>query len=113
MEALRQGNHSIVEFSYQKTKSYERLSFLYLITGATEKLRKMLKVGGMRGGGGGGGGGAVVQLAASPMPAMRRPPRRALFAPRMRNWQAVRGKSRDPTLPAAWGHYLWWLLIGV
>ncbi len=34
MEALRQGNHQIVEFSYQKTKNFERLSFLYLITGA-------------------------------------------------------------------------------
>lgn len=44
MEALRQGNHQIVEFSYQKTKSFERLSFLYLITGNLEKLRKMLKI---------------------------------------------------------------------
>jgi coatomer protein complex subunit alpha (xenin) len=33
VEALRQGNYQIVEFSYQKTKSFERLSFLYLITG--------------------------------------------------------------------------------
>ncbi len=33
VEALRQGNHQIVEFSYQKTKNFERLSFLYLITG--------------------------------------------------------------------------------
>jgi hypothetical protein len=33
VEALRQGNFQIVEFSYQKTKSWERLSFLYLITG--------------------------------------------------------------------------------
>lgn len=24
VEALRQGNHQIVEFSYQKTKAYER-----------------------------------------------------------------------------------------
>lgn len=48
MEALRQGNYSIVEFSYQKTKSYERLSFLYLISGNTEKLRKMLKIAEMR-----------------------------------------------------------------
>ena len=24
VEALRQGNHQIVEFSYQKTKNYER-----------------------------------------------------------------------------------------
>ena len=34
IEALRQGNHAIVEFSYQKTKNFERLSFLYLMTGA-------------------------------------------------------------------------------
>ena len=37
VEALRQGNHQIVEFSYQKTKNFERLSFLYLITGAPQK----------------------------------------------------------------------------
>eukprot|EP00197_Chlamydomonas_leiostraca_P002770 CAMPEP_0202857082 /NCGR_PEP_ID=MMETSP1391-20130828/157_1 /ASSEMBLY_ACC=CAM_ASM_000867 /TAXON_ID=1034604 /ORGANISM="Chlamydomonas leiostraca, Strain SAG 11-49" /LENGTH=1227 /DNA_ID=CAMNT_0049535841 /DNA_START=68 /DNA_END=3751 /DNA_ORIENTATION=+ len=49
VEALRQGNHQIVEFSYQKTKSFERLSFLYLITGNLEKLRKMLKIAEMRG----------------------------------------------------------------
>jgi Coatomer WD associated region len=48
VEALRQGNHQIVEFSYQKTKNYERLSFLYLITGNTEKLAKMLKIAEMR-----------------------------------------------------------------
>ena len=44
VEALRQGNHQIVEFAYQKTRNFERLSFLYLITGNTEKLRKMLKI---------------------------------------------------------------------
>mmetsp|Transcript_49934 Transcript_49934/g.159794 ORF Transcript_49934/g.159794 Transcript_49934/m.159794 type:complete len:1224 (+) Transcript_49934:158-3829(+) len=48
VEALRQGNHQIVEFSYQKTKNFERLSFLYLITGNMEKLRKMLKIAEMR-----------------------------------------------------------------
>jgi coatomer protein complex subunit alpha (xenin) len=48
VEGLRQGNYSIVEFSYQKTKSYERLSFLYLISGHTDKLRKMLKIAEMR-----------------------------------------------------------------
>lgn len=37
VEALRQGNFQIVEFSYQKTKSWERLSFLYLITGGTSQ----------------------------------------------------------------------------
>jgi coatomer protein complex subunit alpha (xenin) len=35
--------------SYQKTKEFERLSFLYLITGNTDKLRKMLKIAEMRG----------------------------------------------------------------
>lgn len=44
VEALRQGNLQIVEFSYQKTKNYERLSFLYLITGNLEKLSRMLKI---------------------------------------------------------------------
>lgn len=48
VEALRQGNHHIVEFSYQKTKNFERLSFLYLITGNVEKLAKMLKIAEMR-----------------------------------------------------------------
>lgn len=48
VEALRQGNHQIVEFSYQKTKNFERLSFLYLITGNLEKLSKMLKIAEMR-----------------------------------------------------------------
>jgi coatomer protein complex subunit alpha (xenin) len=49
VEALRQGNFQIVEFSYQKTKSWERLSFLYLITGNIDRLRKMLKIAEMRG----------------------------------------------------------------
>ena len=30
-----------MEFSYQKTKNFERLSFLYLITGSLEKLQKV------------------------------------------------------------------------
>jgi hypothetical protein len=42
MEALRQGNHQIVEMAYQKTKDFERLSFLYLITGNVEKLNKVI-----------------------------------------------------------------------
>lgn len=46
--ALHQGNHQIVEFAYQKTKNFERLSFLYLITGNEEKLAKMLKISEMR-----------------------------------------------------------------
>lgn len=48
-EALRQGNHQVVEMSYQRTKDFDRLSFLYLVTGDTEKLRKMLKISNMRG----------------------------------------------------------------
>jgi coatomer subunit alpha len=48
-EALRQGNHQVVEMSYQRNKDFDRLSFLYLITGDTEKLRKMLKISSMRG----------------------------------------------------------------
>lgn len=47
-EALRQGNHQVVEMSYQRTKDFDRLSFLYLLTGDTEKLRKMLKISNMR-----------------------------------------------------------------
>ena len=45
---MRQGNHQVVEMSYQRTKDFDRLSFLYLITGDTEKLRKMLKISNMR-----------------------------------------------------------------
>ncbi|GFH51498.1 hypothetical protein CTEN210_07974 [Chaetoceros tenuissimus] len=48
-EALRQGNYQVVEMSYQKTKDFDRLSFLYLITGDSEKLQKMLKISQMRG----------------------------------------------------------------
>mmetsp|Transcript_39923 Transcript_39923/g.58676 ORF Transcript_39923/g.58676 Transcript_39923/m.58676 type:complete len:1289 (+) Transcript_39923:107-3973(+) len=48
-EALRQGNHQVVEMSYQRTKDFDRLSFLYLLTGDMEKLRKMLKIANMRG----------------------------------------------------------------
>jgi coatomer protein complex subunit alpha (xenin) len=48
-EALRQGNHQVVEMSYQRTKDFDRLSFLYLLTGDTDKLRKMLKISNMRG----------------------------------------------------------------
>ena len=34
--------------AYQRTKNFERLSFLYLITGNIDKLRKMLKIAEMR-----------------------------------------------------------------
>jgi coatomer protein complex subunit alpha (xenin) len=44
VEALRQGNHQVVEAAYQKTKNFERLSFLYLITGNVDKLSKMLHI---------------------------------------------------------------------
>ena len=43
-EALRQGNHQIVEVAYQNNRNYEKLSFLYLITGNYEKLNKMLAI---------------------------------------------------------------------
>lgn len=38
-----------MEFSYQRTRSFERLAFLYLSTGNLDKLRKMLKLAEMRG----------------------------------------------------------------
>ena len=44
VEALRQGNHQVVEKAAQMTKDFDRLSFLYLIIGNTVKLRKMLKI---------------------------------------------------------------------
>jgi len=47
-EALRQGNHQVVEMSYQRKKDFDRLSFLYMLTGDNEKLRKMLKISNMR-----------------------------------------------------------------
>ena len=43
--ALAQGNHQVVEMAYQRTKNFSRLSFLYLITGNTERLKKMVKIG--------------------------------------------------------------------
>ncbi|XP_041036564.1 coatomer subunit alpha [Carcharodon carcharias] len=42
--ALLQGNHQIVEMCYQRTKNFDKLSFLYLITGNLEKLHKMMKI---------------------------------------------------------------------
>lgn len=38
----------IVEMAYQKTKNFERLSFLYLISGNMEKLSKMLHIAQLR-----------------------------------------------------------------
>ena len=43
--ALLQGNHQVVEMAYQRTKNFDKLAFLYLITGNLEKLRKMMKIG--------------------------------------------------------------------
>ena len=36
--ALRQGNHQVVEMSYQRKKDFYHLSFLYMLTGDTNKL---------------------------------------------------------------------------
>ncbi|PWN48212.1 putative COP1 [Violaceomyces palustris] len=47
--ALRQGNHKIVERAYQRTKNFDKLSFLYLITGNMEKLAKMAVIADRRG----------------------------------------------------------------
>ncbi|KAM1213127.1 hypothetical protein PS2_004583 [Malus domestica] len=44
VEALRQGNAGIVEYAHQRTENFERLSFLYLVTGNLDKLSKMLKI---------------------------------------------------------------------
>lgn len=48
-QALKQGNHQIVEKAYQQTKNFDRLSFLYLATGSTDKLSKMQKIADARG----------------------------------------------------------------
>lgn len=42
--ALLQGNHQVVEMCYQRTKNFDKLTFLYLITGNLDKLRKMMKI---------------------------------------------------------------------
>eukprot|EP00096_Caligus_rogercresseyi_P012653 TRINITY_DN536_c0_g1_i4.p1 TRINITY_DN536_c0_g1~~TRINITY_DN536_c0_g1_i4.p1 ORF type:complete len:1250 (+),score=425.50 TRINITY_DN536_c0_g1_i4:124-3873(+) len=42
--ALMEGNIQVVEICYQRTKNFDKLSFLYLITGNLEKLRKMMKI---------------------------------------------------------------------
>lgn len=42
--ALMQGNHLVVEMAYQRTKNFDKLAFLYLITGNLEKLRKMTRI---------------------------------------------------------------------
>eukprot|EP00002_Diphylleia_rotans_P013350 TRINITY_DN2609_c0_g1_i3.p1 TRINITY_DN2609_c0_g1~~TRINITY_DN2609_c0_g1_i3.p1 ORF type:complete len:703 (+),score=132.82 TRINITY_DN2609_c0_g1_i3:1710-3818(+) len=47
-EALKQGNHQVVEMAYQRTKNFDKLSFLYLMTGNIANLAKMLKIAKMR-----------------------------------------------------------------
>jgi len=48
-QGLRQGNHKIVEIAYQKTKNFDKLSFLYMATGSSDKLVKMGKIAEARG----------------------------------------------------------------
>ena len=43
-EALKQGNHQVVELAYQKQRAFDKLSFLYLITGDAQKLNRMAKI---------------------------------------------------------------------
>jgi coatomer protein complex subunit alpha (xenin) len=47
--ALKQGNHQIVETAYQKTRAFDKLSFLYLVTGNTQKLNMMQTIATKRG----------------------------------------------------------------
>lgn len=47
-EALLHGHLDVVEFCYQKLKCFDKLSFLYLISGNNDKLRKMSKIAAMR-----------------------------------------------------------------
>ncbi|KAL9594507.1 MAG: hypothetical protein Q9219_007001 [cf. Caloplaca sp. 3 TL-2023] len=48
-EALAHGNHQTVEMAYQKLRSFDKLSFLYLSTGDGEKLARMAKIAEHRG----------------------------------------------------------------
>ncbi|KAJ1939236.1 hypothetical protein EC988_007367, partial [Linderina pennispora] len=47
-EALRRGHVQMVELAYQRNKAYDRLSFLYSVTGNVTKLGKMQKIAVMR-----------------------------------------------------------------
>ncbi|KAG1111490.1 hypothetical protein G6F42_015016 [Rhizopus arrhizus] len=47
-EALKHGNFKIVELAYQRTKNYDRLSFLYLASGNETNLRQMMKIAQLR-----------------------------------------------------------------
>ena len=42
--ALLQGIPQVLEMCYQKTKNFDKLSFLYLITGNLDKLKKMMMI---------------------------------------------------------------------
>ncbi|KAI1959384.1 hypothetical protein LOZ58_004655 [Ophidiomyces ophidiicola] len=48
-EALAHGNHQTVEMAYQKQRNFDKLSFLYLVTGDEEKLQRMAKIAEHRG----------------------------------------------------------------
>ncbi|ORY67202.1 coatomer WD associated region-domain-containing protein [Pseudomassariella vexata] len=48
-EALSHGNHKIVETVYQKLKQFDKLTFLYLLTGDHSKLARMAKIAEHRG----------------------------------------------------------------
>lgn len=43
-EAVNQGNHQVVEMCYQKLRSFDKLSFLYLVTGDAEKMHRMARI---------------------------------------------------------------------
>ncbi|KAJ2895543.1 hypothetical protein IWW38_002280, partial [Coemansia aciculifera] len=43
-EALRRGHVQMVELAYQRVRAYDKLSFLYSITGSMDKLTKMQKI---------------------------------------------------------------------
>ncbi|KAF4292823.1 hypothetical protein KXV31_000835 [Aspergillus fumigatus] len=49
MEALAHGNHQTVEMTYQKQRNFDKLSFLYLSIGDSEKLARMAKIAEHRG----------------------------------------------------------------
>ena len=48
-EALAHGNHQVVEMTYQKLRNFDKLSFLYLVTGDANKLNRMSKIAEHRG----------------------------------------------------------------
>ncbi len=48
-EALAHGNHQIVELTYKRGLQFDKLSFLYLVTGDEAKLTRMAKIAEHRG----------------------------------------------------------------